>query len=349
MKVDYLIVGQGLAGSLLAWELLQRGKRILVVDRDEETTSSKVAAGLVTPLTGAKFKLTPEFENRLRFAAKFYWETEEATGGRFYYHLPILKLFRGEAEAEAWSACDHSAGSPLQPYSAPLNLSPGLLRDEFGGFEMRGGGWLNVPAFLEATRIHLLERAAYAIGQVKAEDVKPSPRGVVWKNVDAGRILFAEGWRADKNRFFDWLTMRSARGDILEVKIPALAAVDRIVNRGAWLLPLGGARFRTGSNYRHDLTAVTPDASGRREIMDGLETITHHPCEVLDHQCAIRPIIRRSQVFCGIHPSFPAVGFLNGLGSKGVVNGPWYAARLIAHLEDREPLPPEADLRGNLI
>lgn len=349
MKVDYLIVGQGLAGSLLAWGLLQRGKRILVVDRDEEITSSKVAAGLVTPVTGAKFTVAPEFADRLRCATKFYWEAEEATGGRFYYHLPIIKLFRSDMEAAAWSRCDPPPKSTLAPYAAPLNVAPGLLHDEFGGFEMRGGGWLNVPAFLEATRLHLLERAAYAIGQVKAEEVIPTDRGILWKNVDATKIIFAEGWRADRNRFFDWLKMRSARGDILEVKIPALAPMENIVNRGSWLLPLGEGRFKTGSNYRHDLTATDPDEQGRREIVNGLETITPHPCEVLDHQCAIRPIIRRSQIFCGIHPSFPAVAFLNGLGSKGVVNGPWYAARLIAHLEDRTPLPPEADLRGNLI
>ena len=32
MKVDYLIIGQGLAGSTLAIELLRRGRSVLVVD-----------------------------------------------------------------------------------------------------------------------------------------------------------------------------------------------------------------------------------------------------------------------------------------------------------------------------
>ena len=54
MRTNFLIVGQGLAGSLLAWELLARGKRVFVVDRDEPDTSSKVAAGIVTPITGQR-------------------------------------------------------------------------------------------------------------------------------------------------------------------------------------------------------------------------------------------------------------------------------------------------------
>ncbi|MEM1441010.1 MAG: FAD-dependent oxidoreductase [Verrucomicrobiota bacterium] len=349
MKVDYLIVGQGLAGSLLAWTLLERNKRILVVDRDEEVTSSKVAAGLVTPLAGSRFRMTPAFEERLRFARRFYWNQEELSSSRFYYHLPILKLFRNEEEAGIWKSRSSEEQEAMREFSAPLEIPDGLFANEFGGFEMRGGGWLNVPTFLEATRQHLLERAAYAIGRVKSDEVSTSQADVSWRNIEAKRIIFAEGWRTSENRFFDWLQMRNARGDILEVKIPTLCSVDKIVNRGNWLLPLGDGRFRTGSNYRHDLSLLEPDEAGRNEISGKLETMTPHSYEILRHECAVRPIIRRSQVFCGVHPSESSVAFFNGLGSKGVVNGPWYADRFVSHLEEGKPLPEEADIRGNLI
>ncbi len=349
MKIDYLIVGQGLAGSLLAWRLLERKKRILVVDRDEAVTSSKVAAGLVTPLTGSQFKITPAFEERLLYARKFYWEAEESTGDRFFHHVPIAKLFRDEIESTAWQKIETGEGSPHHPYVAPLPEHPDLLHQNHGGFEMKGGGWLDVPRFLETTRQHLLERASYAIGRVRCEDVDTTGNGIRWKNVEASAVIFAEGWSATSNPWFDWLKMHNALGDILQVKIPALSQVQHIVNRGAWLLPLGGDRFKTGSNYRHRIEDATPDDEGRSEIAGKLETITSQPYEILEHQCAIRPIIKRSQVFCGIHPSENGVAFFNGLGSKGVVNGPWYADRMVAHLEDQLPLPPEADIRGNLV
>lgn len=349
MKIDYLIVGQGLAGSLLAWKLMARGKRILVVDRDEEITSSKVAAGLVTPLSGSRPNISPAFENRLLSAKKFYWEAEEISGARFFHHLAIIKLFRDRVESTRWSSCDLSEESPLNPYLAPLTIEPKHLHSEYGGFEMKGGGWLNVPVFLEATRQHLLERASYAIGNVNADEIEVSEKCARWRNIEATKIIFAEGWRAGGNRFFDWLEMNNALGDILEVKIPELSELTKIVNRGAWLLPLGNGRFRTGSNYRHGTSSGLPEEEGRIQISEKLETITPHPYEVIDHQCAIRPIIRRSQIFCGVHPSEEKVAFFNGLGSKGVVNGPWYADRMVAHLEDKAPLPPEADIRGNLV
>jgi len=52
--VDFLIVGQGLAGSLMAWELMQRGKTVLIVDNGLEN-ASRVAAGLINPVTGMRF------------------------------------------------------------------------------------------------------------------------------------------------------------------------------------------------------------------------------------------------------------------------------------------------------
>ena len=51
---DYLIVGQGLAGSLLAMTLVKMGKSVLVVDRYQTSSASRVAAGLLNPVTGRK-------------------------------------------------------------------------------------------------------------------------------------------------------------------------------------------------------------------------------------------------------------------------------------------------------
>ena len=55
---DAIIVGQGLAGTTLAWCLLEAGLSVLVTDREEEVTSSKIAAGLITPITGQRLALS---------------------------------------------------------------------------------------------------------------------------------------------------------------------------------------------------------------------------------------------------------------------------------------------------
>ena len=50
--LDFVIIGQGLAGTTLAWQLKWQGLRGVIVDRDDRTSASRVAAGLMTPATG---------------------------------------------------------------------------------------------------------------------------------------------------------------------------------------------------------------------------------------------------------------------------------------------------------
>jgi len=348
VKTDYLIVGQGLAGSLLAWHLIQKGKRVLVVDRDEENTSSKVAAGLMTPVAGARFKLPAGLPERLSFANQFYWDVEERTGQRFFHHKRIARLFRNAEEPIRFQ--ERSEEDPeLKKLCAPLALPDDLIDTSQGGFEMKQGGWLDVPAFLECTRQWLLEQASYAIGSVRSEEVKVSLEGIRWKNIEAESVVFAQGWQAADNHFFDWLPMNSAAGDILTVEIPDFDPGGKIINKGKWLLPIGGTLFKIGSNYRHDFESDAPCPQAREDLERHLRELIDRPFKTVKHECAIRPIIRRSQVFAGRHPGHEKVILFNGLGSKGVLNGPWHADRLADHLIEGTPLPDSVDLRSNLI
>lgn len=345
LKTDFLIVGQGLAGSLMAWHLLEAGKRVLVVDRDEPETSSKVAAGLVTPIAGARFNLPDGLEERLDFARSFYWRHEEMSGQRFFHHRRIARLFRDEAEAAAWEKRLETGAERYARFHGPLEIDTERISAPWGGFEMREGGWLDVPAFLEYTRLALLERISYAIGRVDSNEVRVSEDAVRWKNVEASSIVFCEGWRGGRNRFFDWVPVRPTPGDILDLTLPGLDDESRILNKGGWIIPQGNGRYRAGSTYHPVGAAADPTEAGRDEVLSKIARITALPPLVTGHRCAIRPTIRRSQVFMGRHPSETRVAFFNGLGSKGVLNGPWHAARFAEHLLEGTPLPPETDLR----
>ena len=47
------------------------------------------------------------------------------------------------------------------------------------------------------------------------------------------------------------------------------------------------------------------------------------------------------------HPARPGIAFMNGLGSKGVLRGPWIGRQFAEHLVDSKPIEPEMDLTGN--
>ena len=56
MRTDFLIVGQGVAGSLLAWFLLHAGKSVVVVDDGHKHAASITSLGLINPVIGVRLR-----------------------------------------------------------------------------------------------------------------------------------------------------------------------------------------------------------------------------------------------------------------------------------------------------
>lgn len=339
MKVDFLIVGQGLAGSLLAWHLLERQQKVLVVDLDQPNTSSKVAAGLVTPIAGQQLSLPADSDQHIRFAKKTYWEIEESFGTQLFHHSHIARLFHNQKQVDKWAkrlASEHA--ERFKAHSSPLEIDPQLVHAEHGGITLTKGGWLNVPYFLQTMQTHLLERLAYAIGNVQPDALTIQANTVTWRNIEAKKIIFCQGWQACQNHLFDFIPMENARGDILQIDCPQLIDESRIINRNGWLLPMGNGLFKAGSTFDHDYHDAAPTTAGRTAVEEKINHIT--PCDfsVIDHRSAIRPVINRSTPCIGIHPNHPQIAYFNGLGSKGVTYGPSASLQLVNHLLDQQPI-----------
>jgi glycine oxidase len=352
LKIDYLIVGQGLAGSLLAWHLLERGQQILVLDRDQAVTASKVAAGLVTPISGQQFSLPADIHTTLDLAQKTYRAMEARLGEVFYHDLPIVRLFQGAAEVSAWQKRLHNPERAFlyRDFYRDLAMDADLVHAEHGGFELQKGGWLNVRRLLEKMKEYLLLRNSYRVAAAASREVVPRPGGGVgWQEVTARQIIFCEGWQARENHYFSNIPMNNARGDILRIHCQPLAEERRILNRNGWLLPLGDGVFRAGASYDHSFADENPQPGGRREVEQKISGIIKPAFSILAHEAAIRPIIKRSQIYMGRHPLFPDLIYFNGMGSKGALNGPIHTLALVEHLLTGKPVAAQNDIARHFV
>ena len=139
--------------------------------------------------------------------------------------------------------------------------------------------------------------------------------------------------------------MNNARGDILTIRCDEAGAEKRILNQNGWILPLGDGKFRAGSTYDHDFLDEKPTEAGRLEVEEKIRHILKPAFTVTDHKSAIRPIIRRSEVMMGRHPEFEDLIYFNGLGSKGVINGPWQTLALAEHIVDGKPISDRSNIQ----
>nr|MCU0322435.1 FAD-dependent oxidoreductase [Chitinophagaceae bacterium] len=74
---DYIIVGQGICGTFLSYYLHKAGKKILVYDEDKPFTSSKVASGIINPVTGRRIVKTWMIDDVMPFAVNIYQQLEK--------------------------------------------------------------------------------------------------------------------------------------------------------------------------------------------------------------------------------------------------------------------------------
>ncbi len=77
MEVDFLLIGQGLAGTVLSYRLVNSGKRVHVIDQASNNHCSRVAAGLYNPLTGRKMVKTWNADEIFPEIEPFYAQLEK--------------------------------------------------------------------------------------------------------------------------------------------------------------------------------------------------------------------------------------------------------------------------------
>lgn len=344
--VDLLVVGQGLAGSLLAWRLLQAGMDVVVVADAAGAPTSRTAAGLVNPVTGQRLVKAINVDVLLPAARRFYRHLEQIFERPLFHEKAMLRLFRTEKEQEVYEKRCHDPA--YQPYLGERFDSGGSgceLNDPLGGFRQYRTGYLDTTALLDTLNNYFLQQGRYLEGTVEYAALQLLEDGVVWEGLKAGRLIFCEGYLGQANPWFDWLPFQPAKGEILTLRT-AERLPSEIINGRNWLVPTGGGEFKLGATYQWQPLDVQPTQAGRQQLLEGLALLLAHPpdCELIDHGAGVRPGTRDKLPFIGLHPECPVLGIFNGFGSKGSLMVPWYADRFSRYLQEGEPLPPEADI-----
>lgn len=342
MPIDFLIIGQGLAGSLLAWELLQRGCRVVVVDNGEEN-ASQVAGGVINPVTGMRFVKTEGIDYLLPSAEVYYTALSNFFRQNFYNKKPLLKIFQSEKEAlliqkrlqdpqyrAFWQASKNNHN--LKGYPAPLGF---VLQKQTG--------FLATQFLLARLKQFFIEKGCYINSIVDYQAIHLSPV-LQWQNLNPQRIIFCEGYRAINNPWFAYLPFQPVKGEILTLAQPTRLP-DTIVNNGYWLLPTSTEQFRLGATFDRENLDTQPTEAGKQVLLAALQSFANNltTATVLKHQAGVRPCTLDKQPFIGLHPRYPRLAIFNGFGAKGSLQIPWYSQRFADALLNSATIPSSID------
>lgn len=340
----FLIVGQGLAGSALAWRLLHAGASCLVVDRPVGETASRVAAGLVNPLTGRKVRPEWRQEECLPEADAYYRETERELGGSWWQKTPIWRETEGEEQEELWHERQHDPASA--PYAGPLLPWPEGWSAPGRAAYTRGGAVLHAEALVNAMRSWLCERDCFREDTVEAQAVTAAPGdsgGCVWQGETYDGVIWCTGYEAASGLALPALESRLSKGTIVDVELPGFSWEAGVLHFGHWLVRRGNC-WRLGATYEWSWAEPgVAEAAAVQELLCDLERRYEGEIRLVRARAAVRPIIRYSQPVAGPIPGRTGQYVFSGLGSRGVATSPWVARLLAAHLLEGAPLPEDVE------
>lgn len=339
-----LLIGQGIAGTLLAWSLRGRGCQVHIADGNLVGASSIAAAGIINPVTGKRFVKSWRFDEFFPVAKTVYQALEQALGISIWDERPTLRLLGTPEEANDWAIrctqpdyIDHLGERKDAGSWAPF-LKPG-----FGFGVIRQSARAKLPQLVAAYRAMLREEGVFIEQNIEYQAVE----GLL-QSYD--RIVFCEGWQATANPYFPNAPFRVSKGEALIIRFPddsdpvvvggnidGLTGSQTInitptptdmLKKTMLLVPMGDGTFWVGSTYRWHFKDTLPSAEGREYILGYLHEMFAAPFEIVDHVAGIRPtmidrrpVVERSKVN-------PNIFIFNGLGTKGALLAPYFAIQL---------------------
>ena len=341
-EVDYIIVGFGLAGMAMA-NILEEHQKSFVVFEDTSQTSSHVAGGVYNPIVLKRFTPVWQGDLQLSLAMPFYEKLEAKFQKKYDYKFVTKRVFKSIEEQNNWfAASDKPFLEEYLDTKLDRNSYEGVVSD-FGFGNVLHTGRIDTHTLLTDYQNYLKTQGSFIEESFVHVDLVLEENSVVYQNLKAKKIVFCEGYGLIQNPFFNYLPMNEAKGELLTIHAPNLN-VDFLIKAAVFVLPLGNDLFKVGATFDWKDKTTTISKEGREELVTKLDTFINVPYKILDQSAGIRPTVKDRRPLVGIHPKYPQLAILNGLGTRGVMIAPKVSKELFDHLENENPLDIESDI-----
>lgn len=342
MEVDYIIVGLGLAGLAFSKELEKHNKSYIVFE-DNSQQSSIVAGGMYNPVILKRFTPVWNAIEQLEIALPFYQELEKDFNKKYIHTIDIYRVFKSIEEQNNWFvACDKPL---LHKYMIPeieLKKFEGIKSD-FGFGKLKNTGRIDTKELIHDYRNYLLKKKVIRNENFGYEHLKVNKINVEYKDIQASKLIFCEGFGLVRNPYFNYLPMQEAKGELLVIHAPNLN-VDFLIKAAVFVMPLGDNYYKVGATFNWKDKTTVPTDEGKKELIDKLESFITVPYKIVNHIAGIRPTVKDRRPLVGKHPKHHNLAILNGLGTRGVMIAPKAAKELYNNLENGIELSKEISI-----
>jgi glycine/D-amino acid oxidase-like deaminating enzyme len=343
MQVDILIIGQGISGTCLSYYLSRENVSFLVIDDERKNAPSRVAAGIINPVTGRRIVRTWMIEELLPYTWNFYTQLGTELGIQSISEKKIIDFFPSPQMKIAFDERLKEGETYLQK-PVDENIFREYFNYDFGFGSVSPAYTVHLENILSTWRKKLAANDKLMEDEFDFSQLKVSVDKIEYKNTTAKQIIFCDGVQSNQNLYFNKLPFAPNKGEMLIVEIPGLSN-EYLYKKGMTLAPLATKNlFWLGSNYLWEFDNENPGEAFYKQADAILKSWLKIPYKIIDHKASIRPATLERRPFVGFHPHHKPVGILNGMGTKGCSLAPWFAKQLVDKMIYNNPILPEVDI-----
>lgn len=341
-QVDYLIVGQGLAGTILATEVQNRGLSYKIIDAGVQFGSSYVAAGVINPLVLKRLTKSWRAKDFVDYNPPFYKKLNSDLGVNVYFENDLFKLINSEDEKTFWSKRYHEEDVSYfidQKLQSLKNTEK--WKSPFSIGRVRHCSWVDLKTLLNEFRLtyhsNILEESFdYDLLEIKED-------GIRYNETMAKRIVFCDGAKIMKNPFFSYIPMGLNKGELITIESKTLD-LKEMHKKKVFVLPIKENVYKIGATFEWRWEYNGPTTKKREELVRDLNQLINVPYKIINHEAGVRPSVKDRRPLLGAHPHHQSIYLFNGMGSRGCLMAPLLSKELIDFIENDQELPKEVNI-----
>lgn len=340
---DYIIIGLGLAG-IAACEWLERaGKSFVVFDPDQEG-ASKIAAGLYNPVILKRYTLPWKAVEQFDLALEFYKALEQKLGIPILEPLRLRKVFSSIEDQNNWFTASDRSGLDRFVKAHIIKNKNTIIKAPHDFGEVQETGRINIKKLQQHYRTYLKSKNALIEARFDYSQLQLKEHDITYQNITAKRILFAEGFGVKHNPYFNKLPLVGNKGEYLIIKAPNLKLTTAIKS-SFFVVPLGDDCYKIGATFNWEDKDWNTTAAARNELINKLKNLITCDFKVITQEAGMRPTTGDRRALIGVHPTHKQLAILNGLGTRGIMAGPYLSKILLDHLESGKSILEEIDIK----
>lgn len=340
MQTSILIIGQGLCGTWLSYYLHQAGIPFLVIDNNKNHTASKVASGIINPVTGRRLVKTWMIDKVMPFAVDAY---QKISLPGLIKKCNVLDFFSAPDVEIAYNKRleEHAAHVSLISDKEPWRQ---YFYFDFGIGAIEPCYLVDVNGLLSYWRTHLQQQKLLLQNDFNENDLVIQKEHICYQNIEAKNIIYCNGTDAIQSKYFSRLPFAVNKGEAVIAEIPDLPATH-IYKKGMSLIPWKPGQYWVGSTYQWKFDNEFSSNFFRENAEKWLKSFCKLPYQIIDHFAAVRPSTIERRPFIGLHPTYPQIGIFNGMGTKGVSLAPFFAKQFSDYLSYQIPFQPDVSIQ----